>query len=612
MIGLLAVAIAASLHIGTEPRKLELTDESVRAVLHIRSEVEPRLSASVGTISNLRRESADKWIADYLPPSESYPQVAIIAAAAGGQLSWTTLPLSGQGMAVVHTRPGAEISVEIGDRSYGPVKADGQGEAQVPVIVPPGVHEVRHLGKAIDLPVPEALRVHVVLLEDRIRADRVEKVQVRILAVDETGNPLSHFRLALKPGRGKLSGLERHGPGEAWATWTVPAGASGDVPLRASLTGSPALVAEAKLGVGPGPAATVELTADRDGIVAGSGTEVVLHASARDSAGNASPDALEVSGPEGFGTLTESGRRAFRLRVPNSFGGRTSIELSAHPRGKVEPRALVTLRLLPDEPVAASMDPEALSVRTGGGELKIRIRRTDRFGNLVPGEKPAGFAEEGSLADIETLPDGSYLAAYRAPLRWDRDDTVVEAHWPGTYAQKHLTLLPGVSRLALGPAIGVTSNFARLTSPVAALSASVRSDRFGPELALTAEAAWAFKSEKQSVGTLGTAQVRDDFFAFSAQLSLRTKLGLRTTLWGGAGPSFQMVSSRVQLTGQPRISESAIVPGAILSLGLEHRFVHAIPFAEVRWSIHRDPALSTLSGSVSAFSLILGNHFELL
>jgi hypothetical protein len=72
-----------------------------------------------------------------------------------------------------------------------------------------------------------------------------------------------------------------------------------------------------------------------------------------------------------------------------------------------------------------------------------------------------------------------------------------------------------------------------------------------------------------------------------------------------------MVSSRLQLTGQPRISESAIVPGAILSLGLEHRFVSAVPFAELRWSIHSDPALSTLSGSLSALSLIVGNHFEL-
>jgi len=611
MIALVAVAIATALHVDAEPKQLVLSDEPVRVVLHVQSSIEPRLSANVGTISNLRREGPEAWAADYLPPSESYPQVALIAATAGGQLSWTTLPLSGQGVAVVHTRPGADISVEIGERSFGPVKADAKGEAQVPVVVPPGVHEVRHLGKPIDLPVPDALRVHVVLLEDRIRADRDAKVHVRILAVDETGKPLPHFRLSLKPGRGKLASLEKHGAGEAWATWSIPAGASGDVPLTASLSGSPELVAQAMLGVGPGPAATVEVKADRDSIVAGAGTEVVLRSRAFDSAGNVSPDELEVTGPAGFGTLVETGPGVFRLRVPNSFDGRTSIALVAHPRGKPTPSASATVQLLPAEAAAAAMDPVAPAVRTGD-ELKIRIRRTDRYGNLVRGAQPATYAEEGSVAGIETLPDGSYLAAYRAPAKWDRDDTLLQALWPDAFTQRRVTLVPRLSWLAVGPAIGVTSNFARLTSPVAALSASVRTERFGPELALTTEVAWSFTSQKQSVGSFGTAQARDDFFGVSAQLSVRKKLGLRTTLWGGAGPSLQMVSSRLQLSGQPRISESAAVPGAMLSIGVEHRFVHALPFAELRWSMHRDPALSTLTGSISALSFVVGNHFELL
>src|SRR5256885_6941347 len=119
MIALFAVAMAAALHVDAEPRQLELSDEPVRAVLHVRSQVEPHVSASAGTISNLRREGADVWAADYLPPSESYPQVAVIAATAGGEGAWITLPLSGQGMAVVHTRPGAAISVGIGEGRLG-------------------------------------------------------------------------------------------------------------------------------------------------------------------------------------------------------------------------------------------------------------------------------------------------------------------------------------------------------------------------------------------------------------------------------------------------------------------------------------------------------------
>jgi hypothetical protein len=129
---------------------------------------------------------------------------------------------------------------------------------------------------------------------------------------------------------------------------------------------------------------------------------------------------------------------------------------------------------------------------------------------------------------------------------------------------------------------------------------------------VSGEAAWSFVSTQQAVPSLGTAQAHDDFVALSAQLSYRRKLGIRTTLFAGAGPSLELVASRLQLSGQPRISERALVPGAVLSLGVEHRFAHALPFAELRWSVHQDPALSTLSGALSAVSLLLGNRFELL
>src|SRR5947209_12532704 len=347
---LVAAALAASVQIAAGPQKLELTDDSVRAVLHVESQTEPRLSANVGTISNLRRESSGSWAADYKPPADSVPQVAILSAVAGGRMAWTTLPLSGQGMAVVQTRPGADITVQIGARSFGPVKADEHGEAQVPVVVPPGVHEVLHLGRPIPLPVPESLRLHVVLLEDRVRADSVQRVHVRLLAVDETGKPLPRTVLVIKPGRGKQSGLERHGKGELWASWTVPPGSSGNLPLRIALSDSPGLFAEALLGVGAGAAKTIELSADRPGIVAGEATAVILHARGLDSAGNPSPDAMEVSGPAGFGTLVETAKDTYRLRVPDSFEGRTFVELFAHPRGSATPQASIRVALLPSDP----------------------------------------------------------------------------------------------------------------------------------------------------------------------------------------------------------------------------------------------------------------------
>jgi len=397
---LVAAQLAAPVQIHAEPRSLELTGDAVHAALHVRSPVEPRLTASAGTIANLRREGDDAWVADYLPPREKSPQVAIVAAVADGRLSWTTL----------------------------------------------------RIGHPVETP-----RLHVVLLEDRVRADRVETVHVRILAADATGKRLSRPKLVLQAGRGTLSPVERHGAGETWATWTIPQGPAGTLRLRALLEQFPNLVAEASIEAGAPPAPPAN-------VVATAATPVV-------------------------------------------------------------PQALLSAR----------------------------------YPSLAPRSRPG----------------------ISAPL-------------------------------AIGPAVGVTSNFARFTSPVAALSASWRSDRLGPELALTGEVAWSFVSQKQSVGQFGTAQVRQDFFALSAQVAYRRRLGLGTTVWGGAGPSLQIVSGTSQVTGQPRISESALAPGAILSLGIEHRFARTAPFGEARFAIHRDPGLSSSSGALSAFSFVVGTHFELL
>jgi hypothetical protein len=517
-------------------------------------------------------------------------------------------------MALVQTRAGARISVEIGSRTFGPAVADARGQALVPVIVPPGVHEVRHRGRRIDLPVPEASRLHVVLLDERVvRADRVEKVTICVLAADDEGKPRSGARLVVRPDRGEVSAAQERAPGELWATWTLPPGSAGTVRLIVALADAPALVAQAQLKLEPGPPATVELTADRESVVAGAGSQVMLHARARDAAGNASLAALAVSGPAGFDTLVETKPGEWRLRPPDSFGGQPSVELVAHPSGNTEPRASVLLRLVPGEPASVSIEPGAPAVRTGpGGRLVLRVRRTDRFGNPVPGGAPAASAEEGSIAGIERQSDGAYLATYLPPRRWDRGETVVDVRWPEAGARTRVSLLPGLATLAISPKAGGLSNFARLNSPVAAVEASLRTDRFGPELAFSTELAWYFSSRQEDVGQLGTAHGRVDFFALAAQLSVRVPIGLRTTVWAGAGPSLAAIASRLQLGSDPQVSESALVLGAVVSLGVEHRFARALPFVELRWSRHRDPSLSTLTGAISAAALLLGTRFELL
>ena len=80
------------------------------------------------------------------------PVAAVAQTSNGPEVGYVAVPLWGQGDAVVKTRPRARIEVSIGDRTFGPVKADGTGIALVPVVV--ATSQAASLKK---LPVPFAL-----------------------------------------------------------------------------------------------------------------------------------------------------------------------------------------------------------------------------------------------------------------------------------------------------------------------------------------------------------------------------------------------------------------------------------------------------------------------
>lgn len=606
----LAVALAAPVRIEAAPSLLVLGKDAAHAALTIASRTRPRLSANVGQVRNLRLDAPDAWVAEYVPPDELFPQIAIVAAVADEEVAWVAISLSGQGVAEVRTRARAKISVKIGGETFGPTQADRHGEALVPVIVPPGVHEALHGRQRIDLRVPPIPRLHVVVLDDHVRADRIERLAVLVLATEENGRPLKDARVRLLPARGEVAAVKQRAPGEYRAQWMLQPGRTGRVRIVATLEGGAAPATAAQITVEPGPAAAIDLTADRDTVMAGAGTEIVFRAKARDSMGNPATEPLELAA-NGFGAVTEAGPLAWRLRPPDTFGGRASQEIAAHPRARPTPRASVILRLEPAEPALASVQPTSATARIGGAPVRLYVVRTDRFGNAVAGTAPTAVAGEGQVAEIDPLPDGGFVATYVPPARWDRDDTSVEMRWPGAATRTDLVLLPRLAPLTVSPKLGALSNFGRLHSPVVGVEAAFRTDRLGPELGLATELGWYFVSLDQA-GPTGATQARDDFVTLSVLLSLRVHAGARTALWVGVGPSVELLASSLQVGSQPRISESGLVPGVQVAVGVERRFAHGLPFAEVRWSWHRDPGFSTLTGAISAFSVVLGNRFELL
>src|SRR5207245_9944994 len=91
---------------------LMLLGRDAHAVLRVQSAVQPELTVSVGRVEAPSRTGEETWEAQYVPPDDEIPQVAIVMAVAAGDVAWIALPLWAEGDAVVKTRPRGRIRWE--------------------------------------------------------------------------------------------------------------------------------------------------------------------------------------------------------------------------------------------------------------------------------------------------------------------------------------------------------------------------------------------------------------------------------------------------------------------------------------------------------------------
>jgi hypothetical protein len=178
-------------------------------------------------------------------------------------------------------------------------------------------------------------------------------------------------------------------------------------------------------------------------------------------------------------------------------------------------------------------------------------------------------------------------------------------------------LQPHDAFVAVSPKLGVTSNFKDLSSPLFGVEAAVRTDHWGPQLALLADLSWWFATASNSLAVSPTSvaavKSRSDFIAATLALQWRFSLGPRTTGFVHAGPTITHLWSHLRLTGQPTAYDTATVPGGEASIGFERRMWGGVPFFEARWSFARDPALQgVLGGPMRAWSFSAGWRFEML
>jgi hypothetical protein len=597
-----------TLRVVADPPALIL-GERARATLRIETGGgAPRITVSAGRLEAARHVAPGVFTAEFVPPDEAVPQLAIVSAVAGDACGWTAIRLVGQGEAIVRSSPRARIVVRIAERMFGPALADCDGVARLPVVVPPGVHFAYHGSRAIPLSIPPIHRVHIVVDPTSARADLDTDAAVRIFATTEEGLPLAGARIAVTTSAGEVPRMTEIAPGELVGRWHVPAGPARDETLTARIAGDPP-VAAARLSRSVGPVAKIDVAPQA--LAAGTDVErVQIEVRTSDAAGN--PVDTDVAPTAEPGAASRAVRLAagvsrFSVRLPADAGGRDRVEIAAVAGGITARSAISLIAGAPARITTALSDPVLAADGRTTGELRFAV--VDARGVPAREATPAFRAAELAAALRPERP-GHFVLSYRSPLRADDATAVLRVDAAGLSSASQVRLLGARSQLEIAPSFGVA-----LTRARALLETSVHAvawtRRLGPDLGAGLELGWSAASERAPAAA-GTPALEADarYFRLLARGGWRRATSRRALLWVSLGAGATRASSSMRLAGIPSLAEAAWVPSAAASVAWGIRAWRGFPYLELGARWQADPHLTGLSGAVVPLTVSAGYRLE--
>jgi hypothetical protein len=597
--------------ISATPRQLELSPDA-RATLRISSPEMPLLSASVGGIENLHPVKQGVFEATYVPPHETYPQVAIIVASSADALGWLPLPLAGTGEISVKPDANGTAAVTVGNRRFGPQRAGPDGRVHLKIVVPPGTRHAVSGGKRMKLNSPAASHVFVVVSRNDVPADESATIHVRAFAVTPEGTPRRRARVELEVSSGQLTPARELEAGVFGASWKLPVGAAGSATVEARLAGEDQFASQATVRREAAQARKMTLDVDRPRVAAGDGSfDFTL--TFLDAAGNpvdASPNVTLSAGAFLGWTRGMPGRWRGHVAVPERLNGNSKLVIDVT-AGDLEARREVSLEPGPTADVAVSSG----AARGKGSPLTLSIATVDRFGNPTDDAPPQTTAALGTLDAPVHQGVGLYQVTYHPPAKTDapsdevtiragRVETVTRVRFYGSL----------VSLLTLGLKGGAARRSGKI-GPVAGVEASLWTRIGGNRLGLVVDGSWFNFSQHLTVGDAAGPLGLDtgaSYLAFTAAPTWRQPIGRRVMLWASVGGGLVRVASSSKLAGQPSIDESAWVPAGTAALSVGLKALRGYPFLELRGTLVGNPKLSSLVGSFTPVFLQLGYRFDAL
>ncbi len=593
-----ASAHAASLALDKQPVLLGKT-ESVGVTITLDepqgAEVRPlRVAVNVGSFSPVQRKGPGKYTTTYVPPTTRFPQVALVAVwretGPEAPIEFLRIPLYGSTKLPVGAKPGSEVTAEVGDLSFGPMKVDSDGRVDVPISVPPGLRDVAvkvkdprgGIGnKKIGIEVPPYNRVTAALVPHAIVADGASEARLDVF-YDLGGADVPPSRIKVSATIGEVR-LERAESGRYVYRYRPPSGATAaNVEFNVSVNGDATAKAAATLMLGQPPPDKIVLRPPQQKLRADGASKAKVEVIVFDEAGLgvANQQVRVAANGVGLGlpTYRGNGLYEFDYVAPAEFpaGGlvqfvATDDKLSGAANYQlVAPSAPseVTARVVPD-PIPADGHTDAV----------VHFDVRDAAGLPLTGAKLLAVASHGTLGPLTEDGEGRYSAHLQAPEGVPDGKALIRlVDSTGSFEQKvELPMREDPKRLLIGVRGGFTHSLQELMGARGGLDLSV-SARLGPVLVwLSALAQVGLAQQSITVGELSTkSQVW--FVPLQARVAAELWAGRRLSVLLGAGGGATWARYSTTLTGLISSAWGANVGGFVglnLAAGPGHLFLEA-------------------------------------
>ncbi len=444
--------------------------------LRSRDGVPIALAVSAGSITAPELGSDGILHATFRPPEERFPQVAIVVAHSedGGLLDWATIQLVGRPLVSARSEPNTPVRVQVAGEEFGPVRTDRQGNAELRVLVPPGVAKAQALARdsagnvgavPLKLGTPEFRRTFALCPP--------EAGGIWYFTVDRRGRPRADLAVQAETSLGSLPTPEMISPGVYRASVVFPddAQVGQEVELSAAVTDEEESDAQCASRV-PGEMPTaLTVTLMNDSYVAGTTKPVGVRV-ALSFPGKRQPGKVPLRIIAEFGQVDDlrpvaTTEYETSWTLPDGFEGRSTATLTVRSLGHKPLSATQQLRLQPGPVNRLEMTLDRARMPADGHSgAVITVRAADQFGNAVSDANLVASAV-GSVGTFTRTEPGVFTARYTSPDQvLGADRIIVRDDGSGARGEVVVQLTSPGSLLATAH-LGYLTNFGKISSPLA-------------------------------------------------------------------------------------------------------------------------------------------------